>query len=254
MGVKYSVQAIKQTKDGMIILGVRYKRYFEERCPDFAMVHPRISKDVQALVLANWAAISSGSTPALLKVKPASPVVYFYDYFYGMIFEKAPAVKPLFRSSIIVQGKALINIIQSITSAVNAPNVIEKVCDLAYRHNKYGVKIEYFNLLGKCLLLAMHDCTGDTFTDELREAWRAAYAYMVMVMTPILYHGIVHPTDEDKALSRQGRVQQSIFTSLSYWRHRTVAVGPDASLMCPASPGMDSILPDANAPQCPYQR
>ncbi|OQR97719.1 hypothetical protein ACHHYP_10092 [Achlya hypogyna] len=253
MGVTYSVQAIKQTKDGMVILGVRYKRYFEEKCPDFAMVHPRVSKDVQQMVLANWAAISSGSTPAMLKLKPASPVVYFYDYFYGMVFEKAPSVKPLFRSSIIVQGKALINIIQSITNAVNTPNVIEKVCDLAFRHNKYGVKMEYFNLLGRCLLEAMKDCTGNTFTDEMREAWRAVYAYMVMVMTPILYHGEANPTEETKELSRQGRVKQSIFTNFTYWHHRTVAVGPAAtSIMCPASPeAMESIVPQG---QCPVKR
>ncbi|OQS00587.1 hypothetical protein THRCLA_05924 [Thraustotheca clavata] len=253
MGVTYSVQAIKQTKDGMIILGVRYKKFYEEKCPDFHMEEPRVSKDVQMLITANWAAISSGSTPAMLKAKPASPVVYFYDYFYGMIFKKEPSVKPLFRSSIIVQGKALINIIQSITNAVNAPNVIEKVCDLAFRHNKYGVKMEYFNLLGSCLLLALADCTGSTWTDELTQAWRQAYSYMVMVMVPILYHGTGHPTEEEKELARQGRVKQSIFTNIRYWRHRTIAVGPAASLMCPAS-GMDSIMPDPNGPKCPVQR
>ncbi|KAF0715953.1 hypothetical protein As57867_003087, partial [Aphanomyces stellatus] len=115
----------------------------------------------------------------------------------------APEVRSLFRTSIIVQGKALINIIQSIIKGPITTDAVGGVVD--FRHNKYGVKMQYYNILGRVLLLTLGECTGSEFwTSDLELAWRTVYAYMMTAMSPILYHGVTEPTELDKAMAKRG--------------------------------------------------
>ncbi|KAF0684540.1 hypothetical protein As57867_023387, partial [Aphanomyces stellatus] len=81
-------------------------------------------------------------------------------------------------------GQALINIVQSIVNGPVTTDAIGEVVELAYRHNKYGVKMQYYNILGR-VLLSLCECTGtDLWSDALDLAWRTVYAYMMTAMSP----------------------------------------------------------------------
>ncbi|RHZ20678.1 hypothetical protein DYB26_015814, partial [Aphanomyces astaci] len=247
MGIKYSVQALTQTKEGGLVLHPKYFKYLQIHCPNFAMEACKVTTRMREIVLSSWEAIASGNTPGMkAKVAPgSSPVVFFYDYFYGSLFKTAPEVKPLFRASIIIQGKALISIVQTVTNEANVENAIEKVVDLAYRHNKYKVKMGYYNVLGNVLLTAVRECSGDgVWNAEMESAWRHVYAFMMTAMCPILYHGQQDPTDKEKQMAKTGKYLHSVTF------RRPKEVQPATSVVptgqCPV-PGMTSINPG----QCP---
>ncbi|KAH9086552.1 hypothetical protein LEN26_020014 [Aphanomyces euteiches] len=164
MGITYSVRALRVEPNGELVLHRRYKAYLKKHCPEFAHVRCHITQEVRELVASNWKAIIQGATPAMKAKGKIQPLVYFYDLFYNTLFVSAPETKPLFKKSIIVQGKALTAIIEAIVNAPSVATVIGSVVGLAYRHNKYGVKIRYYNVIGCILLHTIKDCTGD-------EAW-----------------------------------------------------------------------------------
>ncbi|KAF0691155.1 hypothetical protein As57867_017502, partial [Aphanomyces stellatus] len=194
MGLSHSVQAIQLKRNGeLVLMNATYRTFLQQRCPDFAHVRCKITPSMQRAVNDNWEAIANGTTSAMRCKGPASPVIYFYDSFYTKLFEIAPeamsildvSVKSLFRTSIIAQGKALINIVQSIVKGPVTTDAIGEVVELAYRHNKYGVKMQYYNILGRVLLLSLCECTGtDLWSDALDLAWRTVYAYMMTAMSP----------------------------------------------------------------------
>ncbi|KAF0720778.1 Aste57867_57 [Aphanomyces stellatus] len=247
MGIKYSVQAISQSQEGQLKLHVKYYKWLRICCPDFAVESVQITPRMREIVLANWDNISAGKTPGMvLHVNDASsPVVYFYDRFYGTLFKQSPEVKPLFRSSIIVQGKALISIVQTIANTTNCNNAIEKIVDLAYRHNKYGIKMGYYNALGIILLDALKECTGEPMWDaELATAWHSVYSFMMIAMAPILYHGTTEPTEKEKEMAKVGKFHHTMTI------RRPVEVQPTGSAFTSVNPGACPVV-GANTGQCP---
>ncbi|KAF0715928.1 hypothetical protein As57867_003096, partial [Aphanomyces stellatus] len=144
--------------------------------------------------------------------------------------EQPLQIRSLFRASIIVQGKALISIIQSVVKGPLTADAIGEVVELAYRHNKYGIKMQYYNILGRVLLLALGECTGDELWDATLDlAWRTVYAYMMTAMSPVLYHGVIDPSDEDIALAKQGRFRRDM---VSKWTPKITSssVQPTSSI------------------------
>ncbi|ETV99272.1 hypothetical protein H310_08012 [Aphanomyces invadans] len=249
MGIKYSVQAVTQTKEGGLVLHPKYFKYLQMNCPDFAMESCKVTPRMREIVLSTWDSIANGLTPGMKAKVPAgtSPVVFFYDYFYGSLFKIAPEVKPLFRASIIIQGKALISIVQTVTNEANLENAVEKVVDLAYRHNKYKVKMGYYNVLGNVLLTAIRECTGDgVWNAEVEGAWRMVYAFMMTAMCPILYHGQAHPTDKEKEMAKTGRYMHAVtFRRPKEVQPAAASVIPQGQ--CPVA-GMTSVIPDGHCP------
>ncbi|KAG9401752.1 hypothetical protein AC1031_007468 [Aphanomyces cochlioides] len=246
MGLQYSVQALTQSEEHGLVLHPKYLKYLQLHCPDFAMPACKVTARMREIVLASWDDIANGKAPGMEgKLKDGSAVVYFYDRFYSSLFALAPEVKPLFRQSIIVQGKALIAIVQTVTNEANTTNVIEKVADLAYRHNKYGVKLQYYNILGKNLLNIVKECTGSTWNEEKETAWRTVYAFMMVAMTPILYHGRSQPTEKERNLAKQGKTLHN----MTFRRPRTVE--PTAN-MTSINPGQCPVA-GTNVGECPYK-
>ncbi|RHY16042.1 hypothetical protein DYB36_008390 [Aphanomyces astaci] len=249
MGIKYSVQAVTRNADGSLSLHSKYKRFLQAKCPDFAYTACLITPDITRLVMANWDSVANGTALGMKGIE--SPVVYFYENFYNDLFVEDPSVLlPLFRSSIIVQGKALINIVQSITHAVNSPQAIERVVDLAYRHNKYKVKMEYYNTLGKVLLTSLKRCSGGdaVWNPPLDLAWRTVYAYMLTAMTPIVYHGHTAPSTKDKEMAKSGR----FIHTMTFRAPKAVQpMNAGGGGQCPVN--FAPVSPTGGVLQCPVQ-
>ncbi|KAG9404617.1 hypothetical protein AC1031_004815 [Aphanomyces cochlioides] len=195
MGITYSVRALRVEPNGELVLHRRYKAYLKKHCPEFAHVRCHITQE----------AITQGATPAMKAKGKIQSLVFFYDLFYNTLFVSAP------EKSIIVQGKALIAIIEGIVNAPSVTTVIGSVVGLAYRHNKYCVKIRYYNATGRILFQTLKECTGDeAWTPKLEHAWLTVYAFMLTAMAPVLFHGNVDPSEEELALAKLGRYMQRL--------------------------------------------
>ncbi len=103
--------------------------------------------------------------------------------FYGKLFAKAPAVRPLFPEDMKAQGQKLM---QMIGVAVNNMSEIEKVVPAVeacgQRHVDYGALPDHYPVVGEVLLDTLATALGDDFTDEAREAWAKTYGVLSTVM------------------------------------------------------------------------
>ena len=53
---------------------------------------------------------------------------------------------------------------------------------LGRRHANYNVRAERYDTVGQALLPTLSQGLGDDFTNEVREAWTAAYTLLATVM------------------------------------------------------------------------
>jgi hemoglobin-like flavoprotein len=98
--------------------------------------------------------------------------------FYDRLFATEPSVRPLFQGDMKAQGAKLMAAIAMVVDALDRLDaVIEDVKELARRHVKYGVVESHYATVGAALLWTLEQGLGkDVFTDEMKDAWAAAYA------------------------------------------------------------------------------
>lgn len=96
--------------------------------------------------------------------------------FYARLFERDPALRPLFRGDLKAQGGKLVAAIATVVRALDRlEEVMDDVAALARRHAVYGVEDRHYAVVGQALLVALEETLGDTFTGETKAAWAAAY-------------------------------------------------------------------------------
>lgn len=103
--------------------------------------------------------------------------------FYERLFELDGSLRPLFKSDLKSQGRKLTSMIN--TAVVNLGNlgeILTAVEDLGRRHVGYGVEPTHYDTVGEALLWTLGQGLGDSFTDEVSEAWAEAYTALATVM------------------------------------------------------------------------
>ncbi|KAF1315221.1 hypothetical protein FI667_g16141, partial [Globisporangium splendens] len=139
----------------------------------------------------------------------SSPMVVLFDNFYKYLFEMAPQVKPLFRSSMQVQGKALVRTISSIKNMLQSPDLLTFAADLEQRHVKYSIGLSHFNVLGITLMKTLKSCSEEMWTPETEMAWKRIYGYVAMI--------VVMELSKQTAAPRKS----SLLTTLSSYRRQS---------------------------------
>ncbi len=110
------------------------------------------------------------------------------EIFYGRLFQLDPSVKPLFKGDMTAQGEKLMTSINLvITSLQNLGEVVPALQDLGKRHVAYGVTAEHYDTVGAALLWTLEQGLGDTFTEEVKDTWAAAYGVVAGVMIDAAY-------------------------------------------------------------------
>ena len=105
------------------------------------------------------------------------------ELFYGKLFELDPELKPLFSGDMTEQGKKLMSTINLVVEGLeNLEELVPAVQDLGVRHVGYGVKDEHYDTVAEALLWTLGQGLGDDFTDEVKEAWTAAYVVLATTM------------------------------------------------------------------------
>lgn len=174
--------------------------------PDYCIRGATLSVDQRLLLASSWVACMQGaqacggdnaepsddiaaSSLSSLRVKQSiteSPIVLFYDAFYGRLFEICPPSRALFKSGLLVQGRKLVQMVNRIIILLDDPPKLESELQaLGERHVKYGAKVEHYGPVGEALLFALEKCCGpEVWTPEVARAWLLAYSVIVGVMIP----------------------------------------------------------------------
>src|ERR1700704_2029198 len=97
--------------------------------------------------------------------------------FYDRLFEIAPAVKAMFPADMTEQRKKLMMMLASVVNGLgNLETILPAASALAKRHVGYGAKPEHYSVVGGALLWTLEKGLGEAWTNELADAWGAAYS------------------------------------------------------------------------------
>lgn len=115
------------------------------------------------------------------KVLPISEVAA--TLFYGKLFELDPELKPLFKGDLQEQGKKLMNMLDVVVKGLdNLETIIPAAKASGARHAGYGVKVKDYDTVAEALLWTLGQGLGDSFDEELKDAWTSAYVVLSTTM------------------------------------------------------------------------
>ncbi len=103
--------------------------------------------------------------------------------FYQRLFHVDPSLRGMFRASVDEQAHKLMQILGVAVSALNRiEQLIPVLREMGTRHTAYGVRDEHYDTVGACLLWTLEQGLGAAFTEEVKEAWTAAFHLLAGVM------------------------------------------------------------------------
>jgi hemoglobin-like flavoprotein len=92
--------------------------------------------------------------------------------FYAILFERYPAVRPMFREDTAQQAKMLRSAIISVVDHLDDPVwLTETLGELGSRHAGWGVVAEMYDAVAECMVAAMAEIGGAAWTPHMTEAW-----------------------------------------------------------------------------------
>jgi len=96
--------------------------------------------------------------------------------FYDRLFEVAPSVKAMFPADMTEQRKKLMAMLAAVVNGLaNLESILPAASALAKRHVAYGAKAEHYPVVGSALLWTLEKGLGEAWTQEVADAWTAAY-------------------------------------------------------------------------------
>lgn len=120
-------------------------------------------------------------------VKATVPVlqehgVALTSYFYQRMFSHNPELKHIFNQAHQASGhqqQALAGAVLGYAQNIDDPSVLAPVLSrIAHKHVSLGIRAEHYPIVGHHLLASIREVLGDTASDELIEAWAAAYGQL----------------------------------------------------------------------------
>jgi len=100
-------------------------------------------------------------------------------YFYQRMLKHNPELKNIFNQSHQKTGnqpQALAMAVLAYAENIDDPSVLLAVVErIAHKHTSLGIRAEQYGIVGKHLLASIKEVLGDAASDELIDAWAAAY-------------------------------------------------------------------------------
>ncbi|RAY12468.1 hypothetical protein DPM19_25360 [Actinomadura craniellae] len=104
-------------------------------------------------------------------------------YFYADLFERDPALRPMFPASMAKQHEMLLTALTQIVGLVdNVPDLVPYLQDLGRRHRGYGVTDDHYPVVGASLLATLRHFSGPEWDETLEQDWSAAYGVVADTM------------------------------------------------------------------------
>jgi hemoglobin-like flavoprotein len=115
------------------------------------------------------------------KVLPISDTAA--ELFYSRLFALDPALKPLFKGDMKLQGRKLMSMLGVVVSGLSSfDRLAPAVKELGRRHNSYGAQPQHYRTVAEALLWTLKQGLGDAFTEDTELAWVAAYGKLAELM------------------------------------------------------------------------
>jgi hemoglobin-like flavoprotein len=103
--------------------------------------------------------------------------------FYEILFERYPALAPLFRRDRAAQAKMLAGAIAAVLDHLeDAPWLESTLGQLGAKHVEYGVTTEMYDHVGDALLATLAEVAGADWTPVVAEQWTLAYGAIAGMM------------------------------------------------------------------------
>ena len=105
------------------------------------------------------------------------------DLFYDRLFERAPAVRPLFPDDMSDQKRKLMQMLETAVKNLHqVEQILPAVEELGRKHVGYGAKPEHYDTVGEALLWTLEQGLGPAFTPPVKAAWASTYQTLAGVM------------------------------------------------------------------------
>ena len=92
--------------------------------------------------------------------------------FYALLFERYPAVRPMFSDDMGHQAKRLRSTIVSVADHLDDPTwLTETLGDLRSRRASWGAVAPRYNAVTECMVAAMAEIGGDAWTRQMNDTW-----------------------------------------------------------------------------------
>lgn len=120
-------------------------------------------------------------------IKSTAPVLKQHgeeitSVMYGVLFERHPEAKELFKDAAPDQYKKLANMVYAYAANIDNLGSLQKGIDkVAKIHVDTSVLPEHYPWVGEALLEAIRQVLGDAATDEVMDAWAEAYGFLAEV-------------------------------------------------------------------------
>jgi hemoglobin-like flavoprotein len=93
--------------------------------------------------------------------------------FYRRLFELAPGLRPLFRTSIEEQSTKYVEMLSLAVNLTDRPAILKaEMRQLGARHVIYGVQDEHYDVVVRALVEMIADVLGSEFTPTIRAVWQ----------------------------------------------------------------------------------
>jgi len=95
--------------------------------------------------------------------------------FYGKLFELDPSARRLFHNDLVLQGRKLVDTLDTVTQSLDRFDEIRpRLADLGRLHAGFGVRPEQYETITKALVWALGQALGADFDRPTRDAWTIA--------------------------------------------------------------------------------
>jgi len=96
--------------------------------------------------------------------------------FYAKLFELDPSLRSMFKGDMREQGRKLMQMLATAVRGLDdLDSLVPIVRGLGRRHAGYGVQDAHYETVGEALMWTLGIGLHELFTDEVRDAWAAAY-------------------------------------------------------------------------------
>lgn len=103
--------------------------------------------------------------------------------FYELLFERHPAVRPMFSSDVRPQAAMLRGAIIAVLDHLDdAEWLTTTLGALGAKHAEYGATAPMYDAVAECMLAAMAERGGDAWTPEMTAAWSDALSAVAGLM------------------------------------------------------------------------
>ena len=115
------------------------------------------------------------------KVKPLGQAAG--ELFYKKLFEAAPGIRHMFKPDIGPQAGKLVYMLSYVVASLHRLDTLEEdIQMLAGRHAGYGAEPAHYAVVGQVLVATLKEALSTEWTEELQEAWIAAYTIISEAM------------------------------------------------------------------------